>query len=326
MVTTMAKLSYPSSIFQQDSITSQLHLHSTHPHYMAASSAAVPTPSILGQLVSIGFRVGFNSSGLHSAKNNLQSAVEHPTVIDDYLYNDMSQAFEVTPTLMQQDSNDLYQANLIDNFYPNRPASLGHVCLYDFVKWYRRGDNDAEGRRQYVRAGKPKIPNHRIYDPNKPDEREPYFYSLLLLFVPFTDESELVGDGQTAEAFNEHFRDHSSMEHYHESLQKYFKHKQRCEELKEEEVPADEDAAVEDEGIKIIGEADAAMHDIHDMDYDTTDLSERIGMLNKDQRRIFEQVVDHLHHQRRHEMIANAEILSHRTCLSVESEELESHF
>ena len=68
------------------------------------------------------------------------------------------------------DSNDLYQANLLDNFYPNQPATLSHVCLYDFVKWYRRGDNDAEGRRQYVRAAKPKIPNHRIYDPNKPDE------------------------------------------------------------------------------------------------------------------------------------------------------------
>ena len=60
---------------------------------------------------------------------------------------------------------------------------------------------------------------------------------------------------------------------------------------KEEEVPADEDAAVEDEGIKIIGEAEAAMHDVHDMDYDTIDLSEQIGMLNEDQRRIFDQVV-----------------------------------
>ena len=71
------------------------------------------------------------------------------------------------------------------------------------------------------------------------------------------------------------------------------------------------------------------MHDVHDIDYDTIDLSVRIGMLNEDQRRIFEQVVNHLHHQRRHEkklMIANAEVLSHCTCLSVELEELESHF
>ena len=66
-------------------------------------------------------------------------------------------------------------------------------------------------------------------------------------------------------------------------------------------VPADEDAAVEDKGIKIIGEAEAAMHDVHDMDYNTIGLLEQIGMLNEDQRRIFEQVADHLHHQSRHE-------------------------
>ena len=76
-------------------------------------------------------------------------------------------------------------------------------------------------RRQYARAGKPKIPNHRMYDPNKPDEREAYFYSLLLLFVPFTDEAQLVGDGQTTEeSSNKRFRDYCSMEDHHESLQK----------------------------------------------------------------------------------------------------------
>ena len=77
---------------------------------------------------------------------------------------------------------------------------------------------------KYVRTGKPKVPNHRIYDPNNPEECEAYFYSLLLLFVPFTDESQLVRDGQIAEeAFNEHFSSSSSMEHHHESLQKTLK-------------------------------------------------------------------------------------------------------
>ena len=59
-------------------------------------------------------------------------------------------------------SNNLHQANLLNNFYPNWPAALTHVCLYDFAKWYRRGDNDAEGRRQYIKAGKPKVVNHRM--------------------------------------------------------------------------------------------------------------------------------------------------------------------
>ena len=136
-----------------------------------------------------------------------------------------------------------------------------------------------EGRRQYVRVGKPKIPNHRIYDPNKPDEREAYFYSLLLLFVPFTDESQLVGDGQTAEeAFNEHFRGYSSMEDHHESLQKMLQAQSKVQRInkarKDEEVPEDENEAVEEEGVKLPGEAETAMNDVHDMDYDTIGLSE----------------------------------------------------
>ena len=58
---------------------------------------------------------------------------------------------------------------------------------------------------------------------------------------------------------------------------------------------------VEEEGIKLVGEAEAAMHDVYNMDYDTIGLSEHIDMLNEDQRRIFDQVADHLMHQSGHD-------------------------
>ena len=80
-----------------------------------------------------------------------------------------------------------------------------------------------------------------------------------------------------------------------------FKVRRINEARKEEEVPKDENEAVEEEGVKLAGEAEAAMNDVHDMDYDTIGLSERIAMLNEDQRRIFDQVSDHLNHQCRHE-------------------------
>ena len=116
--------------------------------------------------------------------------------------------------------------------------------------------------------------------------------------MPFTDESQLVGEGQTAEeAFNEHFKDHSSMEDHHESLQRMLQAQSKVKRInearKDEELPADKDTAVEEQGIKLVGEAEVAMHDVHDMDYDTIGLSERIDMLNEDQRRIFDQVADH---------------------------------
>ena len=66
-------------------------------------------------------------------------------------------------------------------------------------------------------------------------------------------------------------------------------------------MPEDDDATTEEEGIKLVSEAAEAMHDVHDMDCDTIGLLECIGMLNEDQRWIFEQVANHLNHRWRHE-------------------------
>jgi len=77
------------------------------------------------------------------------------------------------------------------------------MCLYDFVKWYIYNGNDSNGQRTYKKLIKPRLPNHRVYDPSKENEKEDYFYSLLLLFHPFRNESDLIANHQTAEeAFN----------------------------------------------------------------------------------------------------------------------------
>ena len=66
--------------------------------------------------------------------------------------------------------------------------------------------------------------------------------------LPAIKESQLVGEGQTAEeAFNEHFEDHSSMEDHHESLQRMLQAQSKVKRInearKDEELPADKDAA-----------------------------------------------------------------------------------
>ena len=90
------------------------------------------------------------------------------------------------------------------------------------------------------------------------------------------------------------------MENHHESSQKMLQAQSKVRRInearKEEEVPDDENEAIKEEGVKLAGEADAAMNDVHDMDYDTIGLLERIAML-----KIFDQVCDHLNHQHRHE-------------------------
>ena len=120
------------------------------------------------------------------------------------------------------------------------------------------------------RGEKPKIVNHRIYDPNKPDECEAHYYSLLLLFVPFINEAVLVGESQTAEeAFNQFLNEYGSMEDHYESLQRMLKAHSKVVAINEshrgEEILRDKDAQEDDEGVKLVGEAEIAMQNIKDL-------------------------------------------------------------
>ena len=49
------------------------------------------------------------------------------------------------------------------------------------------------------RHGKRQLPNHKLFDPDNENQREEFFYSLVLLFSPFRDESSLLHDKETAE-------------------------------------------------------------------------------------------------------------------------------
>ena len=90
----------------------------------------------------------------------------------------------------EPDSANIFESNIIDDFYPKRPDELEDICLYDFVRWYVLSETDCHGNRRYRKLNKPHLPNHKIYDPNKEDQREDY-YCLLLLFVPFRNEDDI---------------------------------------------------------------------------------------------------------------------------------------
>ena len=73
------------------------------------------------------------------------------------------------------------------------------MCLYDFIAQYEFQGIDDQGQRVYGKLGKPKLPNHKIFDPEIESQREDYYYSLVLLFCPFRDESSLILGNETAE-------------------------------------------------------------------------------------------------------------------------------
>ena len=117
------------------------------------------------------------------------------------------------------DSNDIFEGNLLENFYLERPDAMEDVCLYDFVSKYDYAGKDEDGARKYKLLNKPRLPNHKIFNPEKEYQKEAYYYSLLLLFVPFRDDSELLEDDETAEeAFERLVTDNSKA--YHEKLHK----------------------------------------------------------------------------------------------------------
>ena len=96
--------------------------------------------------------------------------------------------------------------------------------IYDFVanyEWYGKNDN---GERKYSKLTKPRLPNHKLFDAEKENEREDYCYSLLLLFVPLRDESNVLLLNKSAEeAFNHLLPTNVDCSGYHDKLQKMLK-------------------------------------------------------------------------------------------------------
>ena len=64
-------------------------------------------------------------------------------------------------------AEDIYAPS---NFYTTRLSELENVCLYDFVAHYNDG-NDKNGERKYRKLTKPVLPNHKIFNPLKEEER-----------------------------------------------------------------------------------------------------------------------------------------------------------
>ncbi len=57
------------------------------------------------------------------------------------------------------DTEDIFEDNLIYNFYPQTPQTLKDVCLYDFVAKYDWQGKDDSGDRKYAKLTKPRLPN-----------------------------------------------------------------------------------------------------------------------------------------------------------------------
>ena len=108
--------------------------------------------------------------------------------------SDLRKLNEIDP-----DGEDVFVPTLIEDHYPARPESLNDMCLYDFVKHIDWNHKNHKNEKTFRRLQKPRDPNHPQFDPERPDQTEDYYYSLVLTFVPFRDECELLLTDETPE-------------------------------------------------------------------------------------------------------------------------------
>ena len=72
------------------------------------------------------------------------------------------------------DSDDIFEGNLLENVYTERPDAMEDVCLYDFVSKYDYAGKVEDRARKYKLLNKPQLPNRTIFNPEKEDQMEAY--------------------------------------------------------------------------------------------------------------------------------------------------------
>jgi hypothetical protein len=112
----------------------------------------------------------------------------------------------------------------------------------------------------------------RIYDPGKENKCENYYHSLLLPFVPFRNEANLIEEGESAEsAFERHLEENDALNTHSEQLQRMLMARERVQKINEarraqqEDVGTDPAPVEDDDGPQVAGEATSAMNDVLDL-------------------------------------------------------------
>ena len=158
----------------------------------------------------------------------------------------------------------LWKMSLALNIPRGQTVLTTSVCMT--LCWFKK---DSDGKHVYRKLTKPRIVNHKLFDPQKEHQRQDYFYSLLLLFVPFWSEASLLQENETAEnAFGRPLPAYGNCSAYHARLQAMLKVQQKLKAISDARKSdvADEEPSRELENYpQLLGEAKSAMQDVHDM-------------------------------------------------------------
>ena len=133
--------------------------------------------------------------------------------------------------------------------------------------WTKKDEN---GKRIYRKLQKPRLVNHKIFDPERDDQRHDYYYSLLLFFVPFRDKVHLLlPNERPEEAFYHLLSSNTDCSAHHIQLQKALEAQAAVRKINEARQDANQDDShtivQEVDEPQLMGEAKVAMKEVFDL-------------------------------------------------------------
>ena len=115
------------------------------------------------------------------------------------------------------DSENIFEDSLVECHYLSRPERLRDMCLYDFVAWIDWSHRDKQGEKTTSGWANPAYPT-TVFNHEKEEQREFYYYSLIFLFVSFRDEGNLLLPNESVEDTFHRLTNDKSLSH-HKKLQ-----------------------------------------------------------------------------------------------------------
>lgn len=206
---------------------------------------------------------------------------------------------------LQDDDTDIFCPNMIDVHYPKRSAKLKDMNLYDFLRHFDIVDKKPLSKsvnwhkygKRFLRQRKhPYLLNYYKFNPKT--QADDYYFSLLFLFKPWTCIDELKGGCENYTAAFDKFKGglEAAMQ-YHDNLNKLREAREQFDRDLDElennpKGPEDEDENILGFEIPLQDELNG-MDDLAQKENDVP-LDDLIAQLNKDQRRIFDEIVARL--------------------------------
>lgn len=213
---------------------------------------------------------------------------------------------------MAPESKNIFHTNTIDDYYPNRPIEIEDCCLfeyeskYDYVTKVCAKDHSQCFKLQsnlgfiHRRADLKvlKLPHIKCIDEKS---IEKYFHQLLMLFKPWRDEEELLGNKKTffaayLDAEKDKTLDTVQVQSHTERTKIINLAKEKVNQI---QIEFNADQLIADNEIPpklpepSLEEADLGAFDLNVHKVDLELLNSNIESLNKDQRNVFDRVIRH---------------------------------